>query len=145
MSAEAECAPSPAALAADGASAGGCRTEIDTSAPFESVREAVDRFGGGAAWNADLVRRMFAPSSKKQEHAEEPEEAGSVKQQAAQLEVELAIKERETLDVLKELESTKKIIAELKLKIHKETTETSEVVKSDEADQVSVAETEEAT
>ncbi|KAG6430743.1 hypothetical protein SASPL_108816 [Salvia splendens] len=43
--------------------------------------------------------------------------------QTAQLERDLFMKERETLDVLKELETTKNVVEELKLKLQKETSE----------------------
>lgn len=46
-----------------------------------------------------------------------------LEEQAAQLEKDLIVKERETLDVLKELESTKIIVEELKAKLQKETSE----------------------
>ncbi|XP_044964329.1 WEB family protein At2g38370 isoform X2 [Hordeum vulgare subsp. vulgare] len=112
------------APAAGACGVGGGRAEIDTSAPFESVREAVDRFGGSAAWSSHLVNRIFA-HHKKQDRSVGAEDAQrvSLAEQTAQIEKELGAKERETLDVLKQLESAKKIIAGLKLKIQKKTAE----------------------
>ncbi|XP_052173924.1 WEB family protein At2g38370 [Diospyros lotus] len=94
------------------------RAEIDTSAPFESVKEAATRFGGFGFWRP---RSHHKPSES--QYYIEAVDIAKVEERTSELEKDLIAKERETLDVLKELETTKTIVEELKLKLQKEASE----------------------
>ncbi|XP_073130539.1 WEB family protein At2g40480-like [Henckelia pumila] len=86
------------------------RVEIDTSPPFESVKEAVDWFSGSGPWMQHHLLRFAAAHHR----VHETEPLGKMEEQAVQLERDLMLKEQETLNLLKQLEAAKRLVETLK-------------------------------
>ncbi|CAH9126384.1 unnamed protein product [Cuscuta epithymum] len=88
------------------------RVEIDTSPPFESVKEAVDRFGGSGPWFPHHLLRMPLP-----EENTGPLELNKMEEGTNDFERGLIMKEQEALNVLKEVEAAKRYVEGLKLNL----------------------------
>ncbi|CAA7047956.1 unnamed protein product [Microthlaspi erraticum] len=85
---------------------------IDTTAPFESVKDAVSKFGGITDWKAHNIQKIERKKTVDQELEKIQEDMPEYKKKAV-------VAEEANQQVVMELERTKSVIEELKLELEK--------------------------
>ncbi|KAG0469125.1 hypothetical protein HPP92_018453 [Vanilla planifolia] len=91
------------------------RPVVDTSVPFVSVKDVVDRFGGSVFVKSQLREPSLLQISTRSLMLPNDIELIKIHQQTAKLEMELTVKERQSIATIEELETAKRIINNLNL------------------------------